>query len=173
LQNIGDGAFCCTPLAYVTIPNSVTKIGSYIFFDTRLTSITIPDSVTTISSSAFADCSIQQIKINCCTEEENHIITTLNNDIPRNIHTLKVALSSSLLATKSPEGLKTYVAGILALNPPDNATINAILEKHGTFELDLSNTTLTPSGISGMPELLPTALPWQVIFANGERVAYG
>jgi hypothetical protein len=90
------------------------------------------------------------------------------------IHTLRIALSSSLLATKSPADLKSYVAGILALNPEGNDIINAILEKpHGLFELDISNTSLTPSDISGMPELLPTGLPLKVIFANGERVRYG
>lgn len=44
----------CRHLTSVTIPSSVTEIGSAAFRETTaLTSVTIPDSVTTISSSAF------------------------------------------------------------------------------------------------------------------------
>ena len=44
-------------LTAVTIPNSVTSIGSSAFYDcTSLTSVTIPNSVTSIGSSAFYDC---------------------------------------------------------------------------------------------------------------------
>ena len=49
----------CSPLATsVTIPNSVTSIGSYAFYGcSNLTSITIPNSVTSIGSSTFYGCS--------------------------------------------------------------------------------------------------------------------
>ena len=52
------GAFSgCTKLTSVTIPNSVTSIGSYAFSDcTSLTSITIPNSVTNIGDDAFDGC---------------------------------------------------------------------------------------------------------------------
>ena len=52
------GALCgCTGLTSVTIPDSVTSIGSSAFSGcTGLTSVTIPDSVTSIDSSAFYGC---------------------------------------------------------------------------------------------------------------------
>lgn len=49
----------CTNLTSITIPNSVTTIGSSAFHKcTSLTSITIPESVTTIGSSAFNGCTV-------------------------------------------------------------------------------------------------------------------
>ena len=47
----------CTGLTSVTIPSSVTSIGSDAFSGcTGLTSVTIPSSVTTIGYNAFSDC---------------------------------------------------------------------------------------------------------------------
>ena len=56
---IADYAFgYCSSLTSVTLPNSITSIGSSAFYDcSKLTSITIPDSVTSIGDKAFRDCS--------------------------------------------------------------------------------------------------------------------
>jgi hypothetical protein len=168
VTTIEDYAFWISQLTNFTCQENskLASIGTQAFAYTSLTSITIPDSVGTISSSAFASCHLQTIKINCQTLNHNNIVTVLNNIGNRTaqIHTLQIALSSSLLDSfADDEALKDYVAEILAI-PTDNALIAAILEKHGLFELDLSNTDFTQEDIAGLPK----TLPWTVI-AGGER----
>lgn len=46
----------CTGITNVTIPNSVSVIGSYAFYKTGLTSIELPDSVVEVKDYAFAGC---------------------------------------------------------------------------------------------------------------------
>ena len=56
--SIADNAFFrCTTLESISIPNTVTTIGSCAFYDCRaLSDITIPDSVKTIEYDAFMNC---------------------------------------------------------------------------------------------------------------------
>ena len=58
VTTIGTFAFAyCSGLTSVTIPNSVTTIGDWAFYGcSGLTSITIPNSVTTIGDYAFLNC---------------------------------------------------------------------------------------------------------------------
>ena len=57
LKTIGAYAFYyCTSLTSITIPASVTSIGSYAFYNCNLTGITIPAGVTSIGDRAFAYC---------------------------------------------------------------------------------------------------------------------
>jgi hypothetical protein len=54
---IGSSAFFdCTNLISVSIPNSVTDVGSYAFGQSGLRSLTIPSSITSIGDTAFGNC---------------------------------------------------------------------------------------------------------------------
>lgn len=59
VTSIGSSAFqACDRLTSVTIPDSVTRISMYAFYNcSKLTSITIPNSVTSIASFIFSGCS--------------------------------------------------------------------------------------------------------------------
>jgi hypothetical protein len=57
VTDIDNDAFYFASLTNITIPNSVTRIGSYAFsWCSQLTSITIPNSVTSIGVGAFNGC---------------------------------------------------------------------------------------------------------------------
>ena len=55
---IGDHAFSGTKIESVTIPETVTSIGSYVFVGcASLSSVSIPSSVTTLGEGVFSNCS--------------------------------------------------------------------------------------------------------------------
>jgi hypothetical protein len=194
VTTIGSGAFLhCHQLTNIIFSRNsqLESIGEEAFVYTSLTSITIPDTINNISTNAFSYyedwdvnleyyhiCPIQSITVNCSNTSGNNIIGVLNkmydshngkakDDCCQYIQILKIALSSSLLETKSFEQILEYVEGILNILPTDNVLINALLNKSGLFELDLSNTNLNQNDIAGMPK----TLPWTVI-ADGERKTY-
>lgn len=92
VTNIGDGAFACSNIMEITIPNSVINIGKKTFYGCYdLTSIKIPNSVNSIGVSAFRNCTgLTFIEIpNNVTSIENSVFYNCSVlteiVIPRNI----------------------------------------------------------------------------------------
>jgi hypothetical protein len=63
VTTIGSGAFSSNKLTSLTLGNAVTTLGDYAFYGNPLTTLTIPDSVTTIGGSAFADNELTAVTI--------------------------------------------------------------------------------------------------------------
>lgn len=77
VTSIGTASFTGNQLTSVTIPNSVTSIGSSAFNSNNLKSIVIPESVNDIGSYAFGDNQLTSANI-------PNNITTINNGIFQN-----------------------------------------------------------------------------------------
>ena len=76
VKEIGSRAFENSTIISITIPDSVTSIGSYAFYGCdSLISITIPDSVTSISNSTFSGCS----SLATVTIGENSQLTSIDS----------------------------------------------------------------------------------------------
>ncbi|NCU28565.1 MAG: leucine-rich repeat domain-containing protein [Candidatus Moranbacteria bacterium] len=72
LTHIGSGAFIATGLESIDIPNSVTHIGDQAFSSTNITFVIIPDSVTYIGPDAFP--ALETLTIGGGVKEINHRI---------------------------------------------------------------------------------------------------
>ena len=105
IQIIGEYAFCgCEKLASVTIPDSVTSLGSHAFSDTGLTVVMIPESVTTIGDYTFLGCS------NLVSVTILGKVTTISNYM--------FSGCGNLISVIIPEGVTTI--GVLAFNLCEN-----------------------------------------------------
>lgn len=77
LTTIGSGAFYeAISLEEITLPSSLTTIGSMAFYGTAITSITIPSDVELIESAAFANIPLQTIIF-----EDNSKLETVNGGV--------------------------------------------------------------------------------------------
>ena len=76
VKAIGDNAFNSKTTTSVSIPDSLTSIGSYAFYNcSSLTSIYIPDSVTSIGDYAFSGC----YDLTTVTISENSQLTSIGS----------------------------------------------------------------------------------------------
>ncbi|MBQ2167796.1 MAG: leucine-rich repeat domain-containing protein [Prevotella sp.] len=157
-------SFCfsdCLSLTSVTIPNTVTTIGSNSFTKTGLTSVTIPESVTFIGKLAFF-LSNSLTSITCLSETPpalgnyNNAFDNTNDCpiyVPRNsVLTYKTAWStyaSRIQAIPQPQQQK-----LVRITDPADATSGYYLAAYSNaYALDASQvkTTTRSGGLNGNP----------------------
>jgi hypothetical protein len=100
VTRIGGNAFSyCENVTSVSIPNSVTSIGSYAFASTGLTQITIPASVTSISDHVVFNCS----KLVSITVASGNTVYDSRNNCNAIIETATNTLLSACKTTVIPQ----------------------------------------------------------------------
>ena len=119
VTSIGSSVFYnCSKLTSITIPNSITSIGSSAFFNcSKLTSITIPNSVTSIGSSAFSWCESLK-EVICYAEKVPEMGKNVFYNTPQNKATLYV-LADALEDYKAAEQWKEFCT-ILPIQETEN-----------------------------------------------------
>ena len=150
----------CSSLTSITIPDSVTTIGSYAFSGcSTLTSITIPDSVTTIGTDAFGNSwgpigSPSTIYVKDVDPNDVYTMTTLQNTISGKIY----SSNGTVTYTQWVEPNANAAPGtptLSSINCDENisytATVSATDGDSLTFSLsgaDAADFTLTGTSLS-------------------------
>jgi hypothetical protein len=96
VTSIGSFAFAENQLTTVTIPDSVTSIGEGAFLKNQLTSVTIPNSVKTIGGRAFANNPLTSIII-------PDSVATFNNNVfsgVRNLTRISIGANVNITGTE-------------------------------------------------------------------------
>ena len=126
LTSIGNSAFeSCFNLTAITIPESVTSIGSAAFFCCGLTSITIPESVTNISQRALGGCNgLTSIKVETgntiydSRNDCNAIIETATNTLIAGCKNTVIPNSVTRIGTSAFYGYE----GLTSITIPNSVT---------------------------------------------------
>ncbi|MBD5186482.1 MAG: leucine-rich repeat domain-containing protein [Bacteroidales bacterium] len=114
LEAIGSGAFSCSNVGKILLPNTLTQIGSGAFSWTRLTDIKIPDGVTVINSGTFSDCSLRSVVLPDKLEE---IGEQAFYDCP--LTQIQLPASLKAIGRKAFYNSNTIYPDIISCNIPD------------------------------------------------------
>jgi hypothetical protein len=149
LQRIDDDAFNETPLASITIPDSVTYLSG--FYKTLLTSVTIPDSVTTIGDDAFRYC----VKLTSVIIPDS--VTTIGSDAFRGC----VKLTSVII----PDSVTTIGSDAFQNSPIQSIGINCNTPSRNNIIVTLDNM-ITAKCTAGNVNTLQVALSASLLAAK-------
>ena len=142
LKTIGKNAFCDSrALNKVTIPFGVESIGTKAFYATKITSVTVPDSVTYLGSFAFENCYLLE------TVKLSDSLTTINQDmfqcnyalkevtLPRNLQLIcqnafsgcseLESITLPLTVAKINKGAFANCTGLKSINLPEGVKISS------------------------------------------------
>ena len=102
VTSIGTDAFSdCSALTSITLPSTLTSIGTRAFYHSALTSIEIPSSVTTIDSKAFWSCT----SLTSVTFAEGSTLTSIGDDA---FYACKALTSITLPSTLTSIGKRAF-----------------------------------------------------------------
>ena len=130
ITNIGSEAFVgCANLTNVGIPESVTYIGDFAFGSTGLKSVTLPSSVTNIGFGVFSVCS-NLMAINA--DGANPAYTSLNGVLYNKNMTTLIAYPDALTGSFTvPDGVTQIGAGAF-----QDSNVNSITLPQSIFKID-------------------------------------
>ena len=147
VTQIGEKAFAgCETLRSITIPNSVTQIGSLAFYLTFLKKITIPNTVTTIGYYAFACCDLTDIII-------PNSVTQIGSDafFLNNFTSITIPSSVTKIGERAFSGCSSLIRMVVEPGNPvydSRNNCNAIIETGTNTLVAGCQKTLIPGSVS-------------------------
>lgn len=179
INGFGDGCFAgCTALTDITFETGITKIADHQFDGSPIKSITIPGTVTTIGSSAFSDCAnltaidlpTSVTQIDAYAFEKCTGLTAVT--LPKHLRELGPDAFAGCTALKSvfiPLSLQTASSPFRKCTALTDVTFedgrtklpNTLLEDSGIRQLTVPQTvtTIGYSAFSGCTQLTAITLP--------------
>ena len=152
----------CTALTAITIPNSVTQIGNGAFYGcTALSSVTIPNSVTQIDYSAFQGCTalsainVDSKNADYCSEDG----VLYNKAKTELIKYPEGKTDSSFTIPNSVTSLRlSSLPALAALNIPNSVTSLSLDDLPGLTALNIPNS-VTSLSLDDLPGLTALNIP--------------
>ena len=160
-ESFGDGVFQNMGLESVTIPDSVTHIGSYAFYNNSLTSVTIPDSVTSIGSYAFYNNSLTNVTI-------GNSVTSINFAAFRNNSLTSVTIPDSVTSVGD---YAFSFNSLTSITIPDSVTSIGLEAFWNNLNLETVYTETPVSAFGGSDIFLDTALTTVYVRDNDGQLA--